>query len=156
MLYLIKFNESVELHTKINLFEWQEFNKKQVENFTYTESRKLMELDGRVINKSFFQYRPWFVIMPELDQRSYKRPTKISDLDEPFYYVIDINRFGMSIYYSNIINPDKVGSNQRLMHVLKHDDDWYSVQTWCNGDISFYKCDTFDGLLQLLKYSDIK
>lgn len=38
------------------------------------------------------------------------------------------------------------------LHIYKFDDDWYLVnQGWINGD-TYWEADTFEGLIQLIKY----
>ena len=146
MKYLKHFESLTSPHTKrlysgINLFEWQDLSKKSNENFTESESNKLQELNNKVVNQYIFKLRPWI------------RFNKLLQ----YYYYVDVNLYGLSIYYSSEKDPSHSRTFQeRLIQVLKLTDEWFICQIPGQNGHTFYKCDTFDGLLQLLNDLAIK
>lgn len=141
MKYIKFFEEkSGKLYQEIGLDEWRDLIGKQTCDFSAREKSFFMGHDGEIIPGIVFKLRPWI------------RTNKLIN----YYYAIDSNRFVTTVYYSGEKNPDMVDISSRLLHIIKLDDDWFlcTVDGYRNGGNwtkYFYKCDTWDGLVEFLK-----
>jgi hypothetical protein len=130
-------------YSEINLFEWQDLLKGDFEDFSSYETKFLTsKINGKKIpNKTFI-----------------KRGIRVNRFID-WYSIVDIKNYGMSVFYSNEPEPDEVNWADRIFHSIKIDDGWFIVDiqstvsnSWTN---MFYKCDQWEGLLNLLRDLDI-
>lgn len=136
MKHIKKYYESKKLYTEIKHSEWSDILEKcSFLDYNSYEINKLKELEGKKVDNKLFKLRN----------------IRINEFID-YYYDVDINKYGLSIFFHTGNKEDTYPIENRLFHCLKTDDYWYMVDiiSISNYRYSFFKCDSFEGVQQIL------